>query len=264
MRDIDEDTITQAVIAQHATVPDARLREVMTSLVQHLHTFARDARLTEAEWAAGVRFLAECAQADARGAEVARLSDTLGLTALVAAASRRLPRGCTETALTASTASASSADDAAEPCFVRGSVARLDGTPVAGAQVQVGDAAEPLHTDAQGRFLARTPLPRPQPIAPDGPVGRLLRALDRPAWRPAHLRFRISAAGHAPLVTQVFRRGDPHLDADAAFGARRSLVADWPRHEPGPTPDGGTSAVPFTTVDFDFVLDNKPATGDTP
>jgi hydroxyquinol 1,2-dioxygenase len=64
-------------------------------------------------------------------------------------------------------------------------------------------------------------------------------------------------------VTQVFRQGDPHLEADAAFGVRRSLVADWVLHDAGPTPDGRTSAVPFTTLDFAFVL-NSDNTGDTP
>ncbi len=59
MRHIDEDTITQAVIAGHAAAGDARLRELMTSLVQHLHAFAREVQLTEAEWAAGLRFIAD-------------------------------------------------------------------------------------------------------------------------------------------------------------------------------------------------------------
>jgi hydroxyquinol 1,2-dioxygenase len=53
MRNIDEDTITQAVIARHAQAGDARLRDVMTSLVQHLHAFAREVKLTEDEWFAG-------------------------------------------------------------------------------------------------------------------------------------------------------------------------------------------------------------------
>ena len=80
MRHIDEDTITQAVIARHASAGDVRLREVMTSLVQHLHAFARDVRLTEDEWSAGLRFLAECGQARGeRRQEVAGLSDALGL-----------------------------------------------------------------------------------------------------------------------------------------------------------------------------------------
>ena len=59
MRNIDEDTVTQAVIASHAQAPDTRLRDVMTALVQHLHGFAREVRLTEDEWAAGIRFLTE-------------------------------------------------------------------------------------------------------------------------------------------------------------------------------------------------------------
>ena len=54
MRHNDEYTITQAVIARHAQAGDARLREVMTSLVQHLHAFAREVQLTEAEWREGV------------------------------------------------------------------------------------------------------------------------------------------------------------------------------------------------------------------
>ena len=101
MRHIDADTITQAVIARYAAAGDARLREVMTSLVQHLHAFARDVRLTEAEWAEGLRFLADSGREAARGRpEVALLSDSLGLTALVTAVNQRKPRGCTETTLT--------------------------------------------------------------------------------------------------------------------------------------------------------------------
>ena len=100
MRHIDEDTITQAVIARHAAAGDARLREVLTSLVQHLHAFARDVKLTEAEWAKGVRFLAECGRVDgARQQEVALLSDTLGLSMLVTALNQRKPKGCTESTL---------------------------------------------------------------------------------------------------------------------------------------------------------------------
>ena len=101
MRHIDADTITQAVIARYASAGDARLREVMTSLVQHLHAFARDMRLTEAEWAEGVRFLADSGRDAARGRpELGLLSDSLGLTALVTAVNQRKPKGCTEATLT--------------------------------------------------------------------------------------------------------------------------------------------------------------------
>src|SRR5687768_4926980 len=100
MRHIDEDTITQAVIARHAAAGDARLVELMTSLVQHLHAFARDVKLTEAEWTAGLRFLADCGRlTSAPRQELALLSDTLGLSMLVAAQNRRRARGCTESTL---------------------------------------------------------------------------------------------------------------------------------------------------------------------
>jgi hydroxyquinol 1,2-dioxygenase len=90
----------------------------------------------------------------------------------------------------------------------------------------------------------------------------MLRALGRHPWRPAHLHFMISAPGYQRLVTHVFRKGDKYLDSDAVFGVRSSLVAEWVRHAPGPAPDGQTSAAPFTTLDFVFVL--NATTGDKP
>jgi len=44
MRNLNEDTITQAVLARHAEMPNERFRQIMTSLVQHLHSFLRIAR----------------------------------------------------------------------------------------------------------------------------------------------------------------------------------------------------------------------------
>ena len=78
----------------------------------------------------------------------------------------------------------------------------------------------------------------------DGPGGRMLKALGRHAWRPAHLHFMVAAPGYRRLITHVFRSGGRYLDSDAVFGVRHSLVAEWVRHEPGPAPDGTTSAVP--------------------
>ena len=115
-----------------------------------------------------------------------------------------------------------------------------------------------LSSGADGSFHLRSILAEPYEIPHDGPVGRLLEALGRHPWRPAHLHFMVTAPGYERLVTHVFREGGPYLDSDAVFGVRASLIADWVRHEPGRTPDGGTSSVPFYTLDFDFVL-NKAA-----
>jgi hydroxyquinol 1,2-dioxygenase len=291
MRNIDEDNITQAVIARHAVAGDARLRELMTSLVQHLHAFAREVKLSEGEWASGIRFLTECGRisSDERQ-EIVLLSDTLGLSMLATALNHRKPKGCTESTLPGpfhpdDAPHREHGDDIGhgaqgEACYVRGSVRALDGAPVAGAEVQVWhadaegryDVQDPdahgqrargvLVSDAAGEFHFKSIVAEPHPIAHDGPVGRMLQALGRHPWRPAHLHFMITAPGYERLVTHVYRKGGQYLDSDAVFGVRSSLVADWVRHEAGRTPDGQTSAAPFTTLDFTFVL--NPTPGDKP
>jgi hydroxyquinol 1,2-dioxygenase len=289
MRNIDEYTITQAVIARHAQAPDARLRDVMTSLVQHLHAFAREVRLTEDEWFQGIQFLTDTGQlCDDQRQEFILLSDTLGLSMLVTAMNHRHAPGCTE----ATVLGPFHVEDAplfplgadvgngapGEPCYVRGQVRGLDGEPVAGAELQVWqadaeglyDVQKPelaghrargtLHADGEGRFHFRSVVACEYPVPTDGPGGRMLEALGRPAWRPAHLHFMITAPGYQRLITHVFRNGDRYLDSDAVFGVRSSLIADWVHHEPGPAPDGTASAVPFYTLDFDFVLEKVRAT----
>lgn len=283
MRNLDEDTITQAVLARHTGAPDARLREIMTSLVQHLHAFARDVRLTEAEWFAGIRFLTEVGHiTDDKRQEFILLSDTLGLSMLVTALNNRKPRECTESTVfgpfhvEGSPEYPLGADVAngarGEPCYVRGRVLAQGGSPVPHAELQVwqadadglydvqykGDhghrARGTLHADTEGRFHFKSIRAEAYPIPHDGPVGRMLEALGRHPWRPAHLHFMITAPGFERLITHVFRDGDKYLDSDAVFGVRRSLIADWVEHPPGRTPDGGASEQPFYTLDFDFVL----------
>jgi hydroxyquinol 1,2-dioxygenase len=283
MRNIDEDTITGAVIARHGDAADARLRDIMTSLVQHLHAFAREVKLTEAEWFEGIRFLTECGHiTDDKRQEFILLSDTLGLSTLVTALNHRKPQGCTQATVFGPFHVAGAphyehgADIAngakGEPCFVRGTVKALDGTPLADAEIQVWQADADgfydvqyggteqhrargvLRSGADGSFHFRSILAEAYPIPHDGPVGRMLAQLGRHPWRPAHLHFMISAPGFERLTTHVFRNGDRYLDADAVFGVRSSLIADWLRHDGGRMPDGQHSAHPFYTLDFDFVL----------
>ena len=290
MRNIDEHTITDAVIARHAGAADPRLREIMSALVRHLHGFAREVELTEAEWFEGIRFLTETGRmCDDRRQEFILLSDVLGLSMLVTAQNHAKPAGCTEATVFGPfhvdgaphyPHGADVANGApGEPCYVRGRVRALDGTPVAGAEIEVWQADAAGFYDVQypgleqhrargvltsgpdGAFHFRSIVAEAYPIPHDGPVGRLLQSLDRHPWRPAHLHFMISAPGYERLITHVFRAGDRYLDSDAVFGVRSSLVADWVRHEPGATPDGGRSAVPFYTLDFEFTLNRASGAG---
>lgn len=286
MRNLNENNITRAVIAMQSATTDLRLKTIMTSLVQHLHGFVRDIHLTEEEWFRGIQFLTDVGHitTDQRQ-EFILLSDTLGVSMLVTALNNKKPEGCTEATVfgpfhVEDSPQMALGDDVAngaqgEPCYVRGSIVGTDGTPIAGAELQVwqADAAgnydvqyaaagqdhehrarATLHADANGHFHFKSIRAEAYPIPHDGPVGKMLAALGRHPWRPAHLHFMITAPGYERLITHVFRNGDQYLDSDAVFGVRSSLIADWLEHPAGPTPDGGHSAVPFYTLGFQFVL----------
>src|SRR5215467_5686398 len=153
MRNLNEDTITEAVLERHRDAPDGRLKEIMTSLVEHLHAFAREVELTEEEWFAGIRFLTDVGHiTDDKRQEFILLSDTLGLSMLVIAMNHRKPPGCTEATVFGPfhvdnaphyPLGADVANGApGEPCFVRGRVRGIDGKPIAGATIDVWQADE--------------------------------------------------------------------------------------------------------------------------
>jgi hypothetical protein len=57
MSDYNEQTLMEAVIKRVAAMPDPRLRQIMTSLVKHLHGCVREVRPTWEELLAGIQFL---------------------------------------------------------------------------------------------------------------------------------------------------------------------------------------------------------------
>lgn len=272
MRNLNEDTITQAVIERFSKTPDPRLKEILTSLIQHLHAFARETKLTEEEWFKGIDFLTRTGHmCDDKRQEFILLSDTLGLSMLTVAMNNKKPAGCTEATVfgpfyVEGAPTYENGDDVAngasgQPCVVRGSVRGLDGKPVPHATIEVWQAdadgnydvqyAELAHPQARGVLKARadgsfdfrTIVAEAYPIPTDGPVGEMLRASRNHPWRPAHLHFRIKAEGYETLITHVFRDGDQYLDSDAVFGVRQSLVADWVQEADG-----------SWLLEFDFVL----------
>lgn len=272
MRNLNQDTITQAVIERFSRTPDPRLKEIMTSLIQHLHAFAREVQLTEEEWFKGIDFLTRTGQkcSDTRQ-EFILLSDTLGLSMLTMAINHEKPPGCTEATVfgpffVEGAPHYENGDDVANgapgiPCVVRGSVRGLGGEPVPNATIDVwqadaeghydvqienlghAQARGQLQSDAQGRYHFKSIVAESYPIPTDGPTGEMLRATNNHPWRPAHLHFMIAAPGYETLITHVFREGDQYLDSDAVFGVRQSLVADWIEQ-----PDG------TYLVEYDFVL----------
>jgi hydroxyquinol 1,2-dioxygenase len=272
----DQDAITEAVLASFAETPDERLKTVVSSLVSHLHAFAREVQLTEAEWFRGIEFLTRCGHiTDDKRQEFILLSDVLGLSMLTVAMQNDKPEGCTEATVFGPfhvegapqfEAGGDLANGAVgQPCVVQGTVRGLNGEPIAGAVMDVWQSdAEGLYdvqradldeaqargvitTDAQGRYHFRSVVPVPYPIPHDGPVGDLLAATARHPWRPAHLHFRIQAPGHETLITHVFNRDSDYLGSDAVFGVRPSLIADWVEQADG-----------SQLLAFDFVLNPLP------
>lgn len=287
MIDIDEGTITLAVLDAQEGCGNPRLKQVMNSLVRHLHDFARDVELTEQEWLVAIKFLTEAGHiTDDKRQEFILLSDTLGLSTLVTAQNNAKPRGCTESTVfgpffvedAPQYANGGDISNGAkgQPCYVSGRVRSIGGEAIAGAQISVWQSDEEGFYDVQrpelagpqgrgelvsgpdGRYDFKTILAAPYPIPHDGPVGRMLQQLGRHPWRPAHLHFMVKANGFQDLITHIFREGDPYLESDAVFGVRSSLVTRWARHDPGVAPDGSQLAIPFYTVEYDIVLNAVP------
>ena len=283
MREFDERGITAAVLERMEQCGDPRFREVMSALVTHLHDFVRETRLTEAEWMAAIQFLTETGKTctDKRQEFILR-SDTLGVSILVITINHPAQGGSTDSTVLGPyywegapelPAGANLAEGVkGEPAFYSGRVLASDGTPLAGAtldiwsgdgegtyDMQMGEEAGMkargrIRTDAEGRYRFRSIKPNFYPVPTDGPVGRMLRKMGRHPMRPGHIHMIVSAPGHHAITTHLFAAGSEYIDSDAVFGVKESLVTDFARHPAGTAPDGTRIDVPFYTVNYDFRL----------
>ena len=282
MQLVTEDNITELAKQRWATAHDDRTRQLLTALVQHLHDFAREVRLTEAEWMAAVQWLTRTGQiSDEKREEFILASDVLGLSMLVVQMNHRFDPAATPATVLGpfhieGSPELDYAADMSEglpgtPLFISGTVRSLDGTPVAGAVLDVWQADEDGAYEAQlpveearlrakytsredGSYCVRTIAPKGYSIPMDGPVGELVRQTDISHFRPAHVHFLLNVPGYRPLITHLFEEGAEFLDSDVVFGTKQELVVRYEHHEPGPTPDGGASAVPWASATYDFVL----------
>jgi catechol 1,2-dioxygenase len=252
-----------------------RLRTVMSALVRHLHGFAKDVRLTEAEWAFAIDFLTRVgAHCGPERQEFILLSDALGLSMLVDALNHRRPAGATDSTVFGPfhvdgsperpTGADICLDGKGERCRFEGRVLDLQGRPVAGARIDVWsdngdgyyDVQQPglqprwnnrgvFTTGEDGGYAFFGIKPVSYPIPHDGPVGQMLSALGRHPWRPAHMHFLVCAEGFERLVTHTFVGDDRFLDSDAVFGVKATLIAPFERVDDGST---------VWRSRFDFVL----------
>lgn len=282
MTDFTETNLTEAVLARLDGAPNPRFKQIMSSLIRHMHDFVRDVEMTEEEWFEAIKFLTSTGQkCDDKRQEFILLSDTLGVSMLVDAINHRKPGGATESTVfgpfyvngsaTLPKWANVSEGVAGEPTFMSGHVKTVDGKPIASAQLDLWQtdgegfydvqlpnlksmqARGKIIADAKGHYGFRTIKPVSYPIPTDGPVGKMLNGMGRHPYRPAHIHAIVSAPGFEPVTTHVFVKGDPYLQSDAVFGVKNSLITEFVKRE-GTAPDGTKSNTPFWEVQYDFVL----------
>ncbi|YCK79843.1 hydroxyquinol 1,2-dioxygenase (plasmid) [Arthrobacter sp. D3-18] len=247
-------TLTNAVIESFSGTPSPRLKSVLDSLIDHLHSFVLDVAPTIEEWEAAINFLTATGQkCDDVRQEFILLSDVLGVSMLVETINdEETPDATDSTVLGPFHMVASpertmgeniSPESEGDVCIVRGRITSITGEAVAGARIDVWqanakgfyDVQQPdvqsvgngrglFTADGNGEFYFRSVVPSHYPIPTDGPVGRLLESSARHPFRPAHVHFLVSAPGFKELTTHIFVDGSEYIDSDAVFAVRQSLI----------------------------------------
>jgi hydroxyquinol 1,2-dioxygenase len=279
-----EENSAEVVTARNASAEDMRLRAVMDVIIRKLHEAVKEIEPTEEEWFRAIMFLTETGQIcnDWRQ-EFILLSDILGVSMLVDAINNRKPSGASESTVLGPFHVADAPelpmgsdiclDQKGVPMIVHGRILDTDGKPVANAKIDVWQANDEgfydvqqkglqpdfnlrgvFRTGADGRYWFRAVKPKYYPIPDDGPVGKLLRALGRHPYRPAHLHYIVEATGFDRLVTHIFDPDDPYIDSDAVFGVKKSLMAEFRLiNNPPDMAEEGFSESSYD-VEYDFVL----------
>jgi catechol 1,2-dioxygenase len=277
--------LTQWVLSVMEQTHDARLREIMLSLVTHLHAFVVDVRLTEPEFRNATALINEIGKltVDCHN-EAVLMAGSLGVSSLVCLLNNG-DGGQRETAQnllgpfwrlhsprTENGASIVRSPTPGPDLFVSGRVVDRDGLPVAEAEVDIWHASPagfyenqdstqaPMNlrgkftTDAEGRFWFRTVKPVGYPIPTHGVVGRLLKAQNRHPFRPAHLHALIFKPGFKTLISQVYDPADPNLDTDVQFGVTEAVTGEYVRHD-APHTTVADASQPWYSLDYTYVME---------
>ena len=263
------DDVTKAVLHEMHRTPDARTKELLASLVKHLHAFVRETRLTEREFQKAVALVNAIGQKTTPSHNEAMLiAGALGVSNLVCLVNNSAPTQANNLG-PFYRAGAPRCEDGASllrsptpgpRLLFKGFVKDKANRPVAGAEVDVWHSSpvglyenqDPTQAEmnlrgkfttlADGSFSFSSVKPAGYPVPIDGPNGALLGAQKRHNFRPAHVHFLIYKPGFKTIASQVYDPEDPHLETDSQFGVTEALIGDYRRQ-----PDG-TFRLEFTFV----------------
>lgn len=285
MRTVTKDNITDVFMGYVSEETTPRMREIMGSLVQHLHDFARETKLTHEEWRAGIAFLEGCAAIETEDRhEFVLASDVLGMSSLVdminssddATSSSVLGPFHVSGAPALAYGGDMKRHYGGPLLLAEGVIKDTSGNPIEGAEIDIWQTAPNglyasqdddqdtfsfhglMTVGEDGKYAFTTVKPVEYTVPSDGPVGDILRACGRHPWRPSHLHYIVTAPGYRPLVTEIFPDDDPYLDQDTVFGVRKDLVMTYvekPASEfPGGMEVSGKVTENFLHVEFDVTL----------
>ncbi|WP_376878100.1 dioxygenase [Albirhodobacter sp. R86504] len=285
MRNVTTDNITDVFKGYMGEGMDPRMRELMGALVQHIHDFARETKLTHDEWRAGIAFLEGCAAIESPDRhEFVLASDVLGLSSLIdmlhsdpkATSSSVLGPFHVSGAPPLAVGGDMKRDFGGPLLMVEGVVRDTDGNPIPNAEIDIWQTAPNglyasqdddqdmfsfhglMTLGEDGRYAFTTARPAEYTVPSDGPVGAILRACGRHPWRPSHLHYIVKAEGYKTLVTEIFPQDDPYLDQDTVFGVREDLVMTYVEKPAEAFPQGmaisGQVHDSFLHVAFDVIL----------
>ncbi|EER23740.1 hypothetical protein D8B26_001877 [Coccidioides posadasii str. Silveira] len=264
MVDKFDPNFTQNVINATGPKTDPRMREVITSLIRHLHDFAREVELTVDEWMAGVNLVNWAGQmSNDKRNEGQLVCDVLGLESLVDeitfSRAANAPDAATATAIlgpffrtdaphypNGSSIIKTPPAEGGEVTYMHGRVVdSVTGEPIEGVVIDVWEAStnglyeqqDPeqadcnlrgrFTTDKDGKYSLYCLRPTPYPIPYDGPAGKILQLLDRHPMRPAHIHLIAQHKDYKPITTQIFDSEDKYLANDSVFAVKHSLVVEF-------------------------------------
>ncbi len=253
-----DQALTEKVLKAYSKIEDPRLKRIVSTLIEHLHACVKEMEVTDVEWEFAWAFMERmAAMSGPQRNEFLLFTDVIGVSQLIETLNHEKPGQPVGFALVGpffrANAPFRERGDSTASDDTAGARVRISGrvfdfenkAPIKGAILDIWQAAtnglyenqdenQPdynlrgrFRTDDKSTFELVALMPTAYPVPIDGPVGELLRAANRPPYRPAHIHFIVSAPGYETLVTQVFVKGDPIIEDDAVFTASRNMIGDF-------------------------------------